>query len=61
MTADRISSERGQSTVEWVALVLLVAAAIAVMAAVVGVGIPGAALARAIAAKLACAARITDS
>ncbi|HEX5954487.1 MAG TPA: hypothetical protein VFY37_01000 [Solirubrobacterales bacterium] len=61
MTAERISSDRGQSTVEWVALALLVAAAIAVMAAVVGVGIPGAALARAIAAKLACAARITDS
>ena len=60
MTADRISSERGQSTVEWVALVLLVFAAIAVMATVVSVGIPGAALVRAIAAKLACAARITN-
>jgi hypothetical protein len=61
VTPERIASERGQSTVEWVALVLLVAAAFAVLAAVAGIGLPGAALARAVAARLACAATLSES
>jgi hypothetical protein len=61
VTRDRITSERGQSTVEWVALILLVAMAIAVLAAVAGIGLPGAALARAIAAEIVCAAGLTGS
>ena len=61
MTADRISSEHGQSTVEWVALVLLVSLAIAVLAAIAGTTVPGIALARTIAAKIACAASLSES
>jgi hypothetical protein len=61
VTPERISSERGQSTVEWVALVLLVSLAIGVLAAVAGTSLPGVALARAIAAKIACAASLSDS
>ena len=52
---------RGQSTVEWVALVLLVSAAVAVLGAVAGRGLLGAALAEAIAAKLVCAAGLADA
>jgi hypothetical protein len=52
-------AQRGQSTVEWVALVLVVAAALAVLGAVAG-GLPGAALANAIAKRIACAAGLAD-
>ena len=52
-------SERGQATVEWVGLVSLVLALFAVVLAV-GPGLPGVGLARAIAAKLACAVRLAD-
>jgi hypothetical protein len=52
--------ERGQSTVEWVALVLLVSLALSILAAVVGVGLPGAALADAIASRLVCAVGLSD-
>jgi hypothetical protein len=61
VTSERASSEHGQSTVEWVALVLLVSLAIAVLAAVAGTSLPGVALARAIAAKIACAASLSES
>jgi hypothetical protein len=51
--------ERGQATPEWVALVLLVALAfIGVVAA--GVPVPGADIARSIAARLACAAGLGE-
>lgn len=53
-----MSSESGQSTVEWIGLVLLVSVAIASLGAVLGVAVPGAELAAAIASKLACAARL---
>lgn len=52
------SNERGQGTIEWVGLVLLIPLAAFAAGAAVG-GVPGADLARAIAAKVACAARIT--
>lgn len=51
----RIRAESGQGTVEWTALVLLVSLALALLGAVAGLGLPGAALARGIADKLVCA------
>lgn len=56
-----MSSESGQSTVEWIGLVLLVAIAIGSFGALLGVAVPGAELAAAIASKLACAARLGPS
>jgi hypothetical protein len=53
-------SERGQATVEWVGLVLLIGLLLAALAAA-GVRVPGAALARAVASRLLCAAAIADS
>lgn len=52
-------SERGQGTVEWIGLVLLVSVAVLAMVAA-GVRIPGASLARALADRLICAATLTD-
>jgi len=49
------STEAGQSTPEYVAAVLLLAALFMSLLALVGPGLPGGALARAIAAKLVCA------
>lgn len=54
-------SERGQSTVEWIALVLLVSLAMAVLGTIAGIGLPGAALARAISSRIACAIELTGS
>src|ERR1700710_839334 len=51
--------ERGQSTVEWVGLLLLVALFLAGLVAV-GVRIPGTALARVIASRILCAASLAD-
>jgi hypothetical protein len=51
--------ERGQGTVEWVGLVAVVALLLATLVAV-GVRIPGAELARAVASRLLCAAAIAD-
>jgi hypothetical protein len=50
---------RGQATVEWVALLGLVALLILGMVAA-GVGVPGAGLARALASRLLCAAAIAE-
>ena len=58
--ARSIRCERGQSTVEWVGLVILVSLATAGFSAIVGVGLPGADLARAVGAKLVCAASLGD-
>jgi hypothetical protein len=52
--------ERGQSTVEWVGLLLLVALSLGGLVAV-GVRIPGTALARAVASRILCAASVADS
>jgi hypothetical protein len=51
--------ERGQSTVEWVGLLLVVALLITGLVAA-GVRVPGAALARSIASRLLCAAALVD-
>src|SRR4051812_31476386 len=52
--------ERGQSTVEWVGLLLLVALFLTGLVAI-GVRVPGTALARAVASRILCAASIADS
>jgi hypothetical protein len=52
-------SERGQSTVEWIGLLMLVALSLAGLVAA-GVRIPGNALAQAIAARILCAASLAD-
>jgi hypothetical protein len=52
--------ERGQSTVEWVALLLLVALSLAGLVAA-GIRVPGTALARALASRILCAASLADS
>jgi hypothetical protein len=52
--------ERGQSTVEWVALILLVSLALAILGAIVGIGLPGAALADAIASRMICAVGLSE-
>jgi hypothetical protein len=50
-----VSGERGQSTVEWVGLVALVALTMTLLAALAGVAIPGAVLARTISSRILCA------
>jgi hypothetical protein len=52
--------EQGQSTVEWVGLLLLVALLLVALVAT-GVRVPGGALARAIASRILCAVAIADS
>lgn len=52
------SRESGQSTVEWVGLILFVSLLVAAFGALVGVGLPGASLAKALGAKLVCAVRL---
>jgi hypothetical protein len=51
--------ERGQGTVEWIGLVLLVSLAMLVLVAA-GVRVPGAPLARALADRMLCAASLAD-
>lgn len=53
-------SERGQGTVEWVGLLLLVALVLAGLVAA-GVRVPGTALAEAITSRILCAASLADS
>lgn len=52
--------EQGQSTVEWVGLLLLVALLLGALVAA-GVRVPGGALARAVASRILCAVAIADS
>jgi hypothetical protein len=54
-----MGSERGQGTVEWVAMVLLVSA-LMLAAVAAGVRVPGATLARALADRILCAASLAD-
>jgi hypothetical protein len=54
-----MGEERGQSTVEWVALLLVVALLLCGLVAT-GVRVPGAALAQAVASRLLCAAALAD-
>lgn len=55
-----MGSERGQSTVEWVGLLMLIALGLAGLFAA-GVRVPGASLARAVASRILCAASLADS
>jgi len=55
-----VDDERGQTTVEWAGLVLVVALAMVALSAVTGGNLPGAALARSIAARLICAAKLDE-
>lgn len=52
-------SERGQGTVEWIGLVLLISALVLGLIAA-GVRVPGASLARALADRIVCAAALAD-
>jgi hypothetical protein len=52
--------ERGQSTVEWVGLLLLVSLLLVTLLAA-GVRVPGAGLARTVASRILCAASLADS
>jgi hypothetical protein len=54
-----MGSERGQGTVEWVSLMLLVSSLMLAVVAT-GVRVPGATLARALADRLLCAASLAD-
>lgn len=55
------AGERGQSTVEWIALILLVSLGLGVLAALIGLAVPGAALAQAVAARIVCAVGLSDA
>ena len=61
MRAGRGAAERGQATLEWTALVLLVSLLMLGILAAVGAGLPGSGLARAVAARLICAAGLSDA
>ncbi len=54
--SNRLAGQDGQSTVEWIGLLLVVAALLAGVLAAVGSGLPGGLFARAIATRLLCAA-----
>jgi hypothetical protein len=56
----RVGGERGQTTAEWVGLVLVVAVLLVAISAATGARIPGGELARSIAARLICAAGIGE-
>ncbi len=56
----RFGEARGQASVEWVGLIGFVAALLLAVVAIAGAGLPGAGLARAIAASIVCAVRSTD-
>jgi hypothetical protein len=53
--------ERGQGTVEWIGLVVLVSLLVLGLLAAVGSRIPGGSLARAIAERIVCAARLSNA
>ena len=57
----RVRSESGQSTIEWVGLILIVSLVISFLGAIAGLGLPGAALAHAVASKIICATGLSDS
>jgi hypothetical protein len=52
-------AERGQSTVEWVGLLAVLALALGALAALAGVALPGTALARAIGGRIVCALELS--
>ena len=50
-----MSAEHGQSTVEWVGLLALIALAVSALGALAGAALPGTALARTVGARIVCA------
>jgi hypothetical protein len=56
----RIGEQRGQSTVEWIGLVMLVSFVVSMLGAIAGLGLPGAALADAIGSRIICAVGLAD-
>ena len=52
--------ESGQGTVEWIALIALVSAALGALAWLVGLRLPGIVLAHEIAERIVCAVRLTE-
>jgi hypothetical protein len=56
----RIGEQEGQSTVEWIGLVLLVSAVVSLLGAIAGLGLPGAALAEAVGSRIICAVGLED-
>jgi hypothetical protein len=54
------ADQRGQSTVEWIGLVLVVSLVVSALGAIVGLGLPGAALAHAIGSRIVCAVGLGD-
>ncbi len=52
-------AQRGQSTVEWIGLLLLTSLAIGALGALAGLALPGTALARAIAGRIICALELS--
>jgi hypothetical protein len=60
VSSQPLTGQRGQSTVEWVGLVAMVALALALLGAVAGLALPGAALARALSARIVCAIGLSE-
>jgi hypothetical protein len=54
----KLGAEPGQGTVEWIALILLVALLMLALGTAVGVGLPGTGLVEALASRLACAVEL---
>jgi hypothetical protein len=57
----RARCEKGQGTVEWIGLVLLVSLLMVALAATLGSGLPGASLARSVAGRIICALDLGDA
>ncbi len=55
------SCERGQSTVEWVGLLLVMSVVVGALGALAGVALPGAALARSIGGRIVCALELSGA
>jgi hypothetical protein len=55
-----VTDQSGQSTVEWIGLVVVVSLLVTLLGAIVGIGLPGAALADAIGSKIICAVGLGD-
>lgn len=53
------AAQRGQATVEWIGLILVLGLAVAALGAIAGVALPGTALARAIGGRIVCALELS--
>ncbi len=61
MRGVRVNRDTGQGTVEWIGLTMLVSVLLLGVLAAAGDGIPGEPLARAVAARILCAANLSDT